>query len=142
MFCQQLFVVFRRSTMTRMDASKELSEFSDRLNEICDLMGVPPKQKGRQGWLSKKFSVSQNGARKWLEAESYPSWENIVRLATWADVSVDWLMTGRPPRRLKELYETEAIAQVVEAMQIMDAQQQYQCQRLISIIGDKPEDPS
>lgn len=77
-----------------MTNDEELAAFSARINEICDDMKVPPKGEARQTALAKVFGVSQNGARKWLEAEGYCSIAKGKRIAAWSGVSFDWLMTG------------------------------------------------
>jgi transcriptional regulator with XRE-family HTH domain len=70
--------------------------FSDRLGEICDDMKLP--KRGRQTRLAKQFGVSQQAARKWLEAEGFPGTEMIIALAEWAQVNVNWLLQGAGPK--------------------------------------------
>lgn len=62
-------------------------------------MRIPPKDHGRQVTLAKIFGVSQKGARKWLEGEGFPTTETAIKIATWAGVQFEWLMTGRMPKR-------------------------------------------
>lgn len=74
--------------------------FSERLNTALDNMKFPAKGGGRQTRLAKVISekyekISQKGVRKWLEAESIPSMENLIRLAKITNVSLEWLVTGR-----------------------------------------------
>ena len=82
-----------------MTNDEELTAFSARLNAVCDDMKVPPKGQARQTALAKIFSVSQNGARKWLEGEGYCSISMGKRIAAWANISFDWLMTGLGDKR-------------------------------------------
>lgn len=70
-------------------------DFSKRLNQALDNIGYPPKGSGRQVQLAKDFSVSQKGARKWLEGESMPSMTRLSELASRLGVSTEWLMSGR-----------------------------------------------
>ena len=88
----------------------ELAEFAQRLNEMCDEGGVPPKGKARQAIVAKLFDVSQKGARKWLEGEGFPSQQKGIQICRHWNVHYDWLMTGRgqkyvttarPPRKLE-----------------------------------------
>ena len=72
--------------------------FSARLNSALDALGFAPKGQGRQVALAKVMNVSQKGARKWLEGEAIPGMTNLTRLAIIADVSLEWLATGRGPR--------------------------------------------
>src|SRR5690554_4338868 len=79
--------------------------FSARLNEALDDMDVPRKGKGRQKKVQEIFrshggTVSENGARKWLQAESIPAMENLILLARALNVGVEWLATGRGPKWL------------------------------------------
>jgi transcriptional regulator with XRE-family HTH domain len=83
-----------------MEQSDELKAFSERLNQVCDEMQLPFKQKGRQVELGRIFGVGQRGARKWLEAESFPSTDKIIKMAVWGNVSMDWLLTGRGQKRI------------------------------------------
>jgi hypothetical protein len=73
-------------------------EFSDRLNYLLDIAGLPPKGKGRQKALSAMFRVSQNGARKWIEGESIPhstkSLPLIVEKFKRYGATAEWLLTG------------------------------------------------
>jgi len=74
--------------------------FSDRLNELCDEDGIPPKGKNRQKLVGERFSVSQKGARKWLEGEGFPDMEKCLEIAEEFNVTVEWLLTGRGPKRV------------------------------------------
>lgn len=101
-FSQVLKVPQRPVTMSSMTDDAELAEFSRRLNEICDDMQVPPKGQSRQTTLAKTFNVTQKGARKWLESEGYCSIAMGKRIAAWAHVSFDWLMTGQGKKHAAE----------------------------------------
>lgn len=98
-FLQVLKVPFSTVTIGSMTDDLELLAFSKRLNEVCDDMRIPPKGQARQTTLAKIFDVTQKGARKWLEAEGYCSIATGKRIATWAGVSFDWLMTGQGEKR-------------------------------------------
>lgn len=97
------------------------SAFSARLNELCDENGIPPKGKNRQKTVGSRFSVSQEGARKWLEGEGLPQFEKCIEIAVDFKVCLDWLMTGRGPKRVAQApvlrfkrEEVEAARKVVE----------------------------
>lgn len=79
---------------TGMEQEEILRGFARRLNDVCDDMEVPRKGKNRQQTIAGIFSISQAGARKWLEGESLPSMTNAVRIADWGNVNVQWLLTG------------------------------------------------
>lgn len=90
---QQLKVFGRHVTIGYMRDPKE--EFSRRLNEVLDRAGFPAKGKGRQEALAKRYGVSQNGARKWLEAESIPKSTRLAEMAVDLGVTTEYLLTGR-----------------------------------------------
>ena len=81
-----------------MEPDQQKTAFAARLNAICDDNNIPPKGKGRQTSLSKKFKLSQNAVLKWLEGEGYPSLDMAQQLATWGGVHLEWLLTGRGPK--------------------------------------------
>lgn len=134
---QELIVPKRTDTIGSMEKNEELVEFSRRMHEICDDMKIP--KHGRQSALAKEFQVSQKGARKWLEAESFPRWEHLIRITKWAAVTIEWLLAGRGPKRTEELYPTQAIARVAHAMQAMPPEQQYLVARLTDQIAQPIE---
>lgn len=89
---------------------KKLSEtaridFANRLNEICDEMGLPEKFKGRQVSLAEIFykitgeKITPNAARKWIEGEGLPSTDKISILSRWANVESEWLISGYGEKR-------------------------------------------
>lgn len=77
-------------------------EFAARLNQVCDELGIPPKFKNRQAQVGKLFGVSQEGARKWLEAEGLPKFDTCIAMALRFNVAVEWLLTGRGAKRVGE----------------------------------------
>lgn len=68
--------------------------FSERLNHALDIFGIPPKGRGRQLIVAKMFGVSQKGASKWLEGQSFPEIERLKTISTRLNVNLEWLMTG------------------------------------------------
>ena len=108
-----------RAERTTPDGRDIKREFSKRLNQLCDETGIPPKGKNRQAKVGKLFDVSQEGARKWLEAEGLPKFETCLAMALHFNVSVEWLLTERGPKRVAEkprlafTYEEAAAARKV-----------------------------
>lgn len=115
----------------------ERAAFSLRLNELCDENPdeIPPAYKGRQVALATKFSVTPNGARKWLQGDTYPAIDKCIEIAKWAGVNFEWLMTGNGPKRPGELYPTRAIAHVAEVMQAMEPEQQYKIAQMADLFA-------
>lgn len=134
---QELIVPVARYNINRMKETPELLSFSRRMHEICDDMKLP--KHGRQSELGKIFGISQKGARKWLEAESFPAWENVIRITEWANVTVDWLMSGRGTKRPGDIYPTKALAHVATIMMAMEPEKQYLLARLADQVA-KPEE--
>jgi transcriptional regulator with XRE-family HTH domain len=88
------------------DTSKELEGFAARLDEICTDMGIT-EARGRQAELGRQFGVTPKAARRWLVGEGYPETKVIAAIARWAEVNIEWLMTGRGPKR-GNLIDTKA----------------------------------
>ncbi|MDH4230273.1 MAG: S24 family peptidase [Nitrospirota bacterium] len=81
-----------KATGIERDAGKQA--FSDRLNQLLDEAGWPPKGRGRQIKLAKVFGVSQKGARKWLEGEGFPEYWRWARFVAEFSTTTDWLFGG------------------------------------------------
>jgi hypothetical protein len=94
--CKELINSFASFIIEPM-VTDDKQAFSNRLNAILDLAGFAPKGKGRQGDLGKIFKVTQKGARKWIEGESYPTLDKLIAITQHfrsTGVTIDWLLTG------------------------------------------------
>lgn len=111
--------------------------FAERLIEICTEKGL--KAHGRQAALARQLKVTQPAVKKWFDADAIPDTDKIIELALWCGVCFEWLMTGRGPKRIEELYPTKAIAHVAQVMQAMEPEQQYLAARLVDQVK-KPDD--
>lgn len=89
-----------------MQESSVKGSFAERLNELCDEHGLPPKGRGRQVAVAKMFDLSQKGARKWLEGEGLPTLENSIEIARRFGVQTEWLLTGRGDKYVTETGES------------------------------------
>lgn len=74
-------------------------------------------ERGRQTRLGKRFGVTQTAARKWLSGDGLPEYEKSIELAAWAKVNLEWLMTGRGPKR-GHLVDTKSLV-IGEALSAM-----------------------
>lgn len=73
-------------------------EFARRLKQACDESPLVPEHgRGRQVYLAKKMSVTQEAVRKWLEGESLPRPDKIAHLAKTLGVDALWLQLGTSP---------------------------------------------
>lgn len=73
--------------------------FAARLIAMLDAANVAKIGDGRQGVLAKMFNISGNAARKWLNGESIPRYERILKLVDKykeTGATVEWLVTGNP----------------------------------------------
>lgn len=102
-----------------MEPDTNIREFAARFNELCDDMGVPPKGKNRQSAVAQIFKVSQKGARKWLEGEGLPTLSRCIQIAIWAGVSIDWLTSGRGPKKPDLLHLDDYANKMLGVMQTM-----------------------
>jgi len=76
---------------------KDKLAFSGRFNQLLDAVGAPSIGQGRQGYLSLTFDVSDKGGRKWIQGESIPRYEMLLRIVEkykHTGVTVEWLLTG------------------------------------------------
>lgn len=71
---------------------KVKEEFSKRLHAAMDVAGYPVR--GRARVLSQKFSISDKGAGKWLNADAIPETSKIPLLAHFLKVNSEWLISG------------------------------------------------
>lgn len=56
-------------------------------------------QHGRQTALAKLFGVKQPAANKWFNSKGLPELATAIAIAKWAAVNVEWLLTGRGPKK-------------------------------------------
>ncbi len=81
-----------------MNSNQERSKFSERLQqalENADYSADSPTQLARE--FNLRFSghpVTVHAARKWLQAESIPTQEKLRALASWLNVTAEWLRFG------------------------------------------------
>lgn len=120
----------------------ERRAFAARLNEVCTDRQLPTGR-GRQTILARKFKVTPQAARKWLEGEGYPSIDVAREIAKWGKVSFDWLMSGRGSKILYAAEGDPAIEHVIVQMRAMEPEQRYLLSRMADTIvqPDKPSDP-
>lgn len=69
--------------------------FAKRLVDLCVLAGLP--ERGRQAFIARLCGVKPSSVNKWFNAVSLPDAANLLKLAKWANTSVDWLLDGRRP---------------------------------------------
>lgn len=102
-------------------ANTHLPLFAERLRELCADMGL--QTRGRQTQLAKRFGVSQQAARKWLEGLSYPELDTVIDICEWSQVSVNWLLQGLGPKKgdqvaVKALVLDEALRSLPSALAV------------------------
>lgn len=115
-----------------MNELDEKQAFAGRMNHVADALGIPPKGQNRQVLLGKMFGVSQESARKWLEGEAIPQTIKCIEIARRANVSFEWLMTGRGVK----VYDNTPQAMVLAAMQNMDERTQYQVVKVCNSLAE------
>jgi len=130
-YCQQLIRADGPCNIKGMNQADIKTAFSARLNELCDEAGIPPKGKNRQSLVGKKFKVSQEAARKWLEGESIPAYEKLVQICEVWDVNIEWLYRGHGQKRVTyDVAPNTPEDQLLKIMQHMTEADKY---RLIKI---------
>ena len=94
-------------------------EFSDRLNQALDRLGLPAKGQGRQTQAARLFGVSQKGVRRWLESEGLPAQSDWSRIADAVHVSVQWLFFGLGPMMVSGTKTLTRPTQQTDAMELV-----------------------
>ncbi len=113
--------------------SKKANEFSARLNEAMDDLGIPPR--GRQMLLSRQFGISQPSAKRWLDGDNFPDTGKIVELAAWTNTSVDWLLTGRGLKHPDDLNLTPEVMATLKLLRSMQPNQQVLALKLLQALS-------
>jgi hypothetical protein len=72
------------------------STFWTRTKEAFDEAGLDSTQAG----VAKFLGIKQPSISDWNKPDGYPTIANAIKLANHANVSVEWLLTGRGQRRL------------------------------------------
>jgi hypothetical protein len=71
-----------------------LQAFAGRLDEACDIAGIP-EGRSRASALAKRFGVSREAVRLWMSSAGIPDVLRVVDIATELNVCIDWLVAGR-----------------------------------------------
>jgi len=79
----------------KYDKEQDIKAFSARLRQALDRIAIAPDFKGRQREAGALAGKGSGAAKKWLNAEGYPSMESMIMIAKACDVSLEWLATGR-----------------------------------------------
>lgn len=112
--------------------------FAVRLAEICEDMDIRPH--GRQVFLARKLKVSQQAVGKWLKGENLPDLNNLIDLADWAGVNLEWLQTGRGPKMaMARSPESKFVFEVIEELRDDDEEPPPVVQEVIDFIAYKIE---
>lgn len=100
-FNKQLTRAMLVASVQPVVAQKERAraDFAKRLNEALDEHVDAAAGRQRRAWVATRFGVSVEAARKWLVGESTPDTARLSEIATELGVNVDWLLTGRQPKR-------------------------------------------
>ena len=112
--------------------------FAERLSEVCSDKGLRPH--GRQAAMvrnlkARGIDVTQPAVKKWFDGEVIPDTDKCIEIAIWGDVCFEWLMTGRGPKRINELYPSRTIAHVAEVMRAMEPEQQYKAAQIVDLFA-------
>lgn len=71
-------------------------EFGKRLEKLCEEAGLPKKQVE----LAKVFDVTPSMIWHYLRGEKLPSMDKAINIARKLDCSIDYLLTGRGPKKI------------------------------------------
>lgn len=74
------------------------TSFNQRLKTACDQSQIVPEfGKGRQAFISRSLSVSQEAVRKWFTGDAEPRRRKMRELAMLLEVEESWLALGVEP---------------------------------------------
>ena len=76
-------------------------ELGKRIRKAVDLSGKNQKE------LAPLIGVYPSNISRWIKGENAPSWECLVKIATFGNVSLDWLLTGKESKQPQETFLTE-----------------------------------
>lgn len=79
-----------------------------------------PALPSRQEDIAKAVGVYQSAVTKWKSGDGLPTLEKCRTLAEEAGVCVDWLLTGREPKRPSGLPVDAAEAELLEFFRLCD----------------------
>jgi hypothetical protein len=65
--------------------------------------------------------------------------ETLIKMSEWANISIDWLITGRGEKRKINAYSSEPLTHVVQIMENMTPEQQYLLARLADQVAKPPQ---
>ena len=74
--------------MKNRKRQKDNLAFSKRLFELWKLLRITQKE------FAKAINISENAAGNYLRKGRVPEWDILVRISTYFDKSIDWLLTG------------------------------------------------
>lgn len=100
-----------------IQTDKVKEEFAKRLHTAMDAAGYPAR--GRARVLSQKFSVSDKGAGKWLNADAIPETSKIPLLANFLKINAEWLISGSGEMSLNEAPKNILEANISEPMPVI-----------------------
>jgi len=85
---------------------------------------------------SKHSTVSQTGATKWLTGESIPQQPNLIVLATWLDVDVNWLRYGDEYQpRSKSARDINRHRKLIDGFSALSDRDKIVVERLVRELG-------
>jgi hypothetical protein len=73
--------------------------FAKRLQEALTDRGWDERERGRARYVANICGLKKESGRKWLEGMSMPTMEHAIQIAEELGVCVEWLLTGRGPKK-------------------------------------------
>lgn len=111
--------------------------FSKRLSQICDEKGMP--ERGRQADLARLCDIKPSSVNKWFSATSLPDAGNLLKIADWANTTVDWLLYGRGNREVQYPIYDKSTQHVIQIMEKLDASDKYKAARMLDLLAEPEE---
>lgn len=135
------------------DKMKARREFALRLNAALDRQGFSLPDAGtplaaKKKWLTSRFKVSGEAARKWLSGEGQPEPARWADLAAALGVQVEWLYSGAGPMLAHQgfkvgegalpRYDAQPEDDIDRIVALMRSDHEFRA--LINTVADAPKD--
>lgn len=92
----------------------EPSKFWLRLEEALKEQGRPVGQRA----IARQLGMSQGSVQRWYHGDGYPELPTCRKLAGWGKVTVDWLITSRPPKY--PISKNPTLSKILEGAESLD----------------------
>ncbi|SVD55011.1 uncharacterized protein METZ01_LOCUS407865, partial [marine metagenome] len=92
----------RESTQKKKELLKDYGARWQRIEEAMAVANIPSQRA-----LARSLNLSSAAVSGWANGLYLPMLNNIQKLAEWSDFCVEWIWTGKGPKRITKTYLPE-----------------------------------